>query len=208
MKETKDKRQILTIQGGMAVGKTTVLKSIEKHFPSYIFRYENPFPIVTKRNSLHLDITKLKDFIVNQKLFIQAECKLYDSFPLDRHIILDRGSEDLEFYTIMFPHSLGKKWPIEEKMISELNMLRTYRSNRILFLQASADTLRKRKKLDTSRKRSSFEHYINNIFPLEKTWFSSLPHTDIVNIDEYSQEEMKSLVFNWINTNINTANKI
>ena len=198
-------RCILTIQGGMAVGKTTALQALVRDFPACHFNHESLVPIVAKRNTLGLDITKLDDFVENQRLFIQAECERYDALP-SGEVVLDRGPEDVEFYTLMFPRSLNEQWSIEDKLKAELRALRARRSDRILFLRASADVLRKRQESDTSRRRGSFHHYINRLYPLEEAWFSSLPYTDIMSVDGLSPDEMKQVISNWIRTYRQTAN--
>ena len=193
-------RHILTIQGGMAVGKTTALRALVDEFPACHFDHEKPEPIVAKRNALRLDITKRDDFVDNQRLFIGAECERYDALPSGQ-TVLDRGPEDVEFYTLMFPRSINEQWPIDERLGPDLRALRARRSDRILFLRASADSLRRRQESDPSRRRGSFEHYISALYPLEEEWFSSLPYTDIVNVDGLSPVEAKELISDWIRRN-------
>jgi tRNA A37 threonylcarbamoyladenosine biosynthesis protein TsaE len=54
-------RRILSLQGGMAAGKTTLTKRLEKRLKDVLFVYENPYPIVEKRKKQDLDMYREKD---------------------------------------------------------------------------------------------------------------------------------------------------
>ena len=183
----------------MAVGKTTALRDLVPLVPDCHFNHEEVQSIVRKRQALGLDITKEADFVQNQRLFIQAECKRYDSLPSGR-VVLDRGPEDVEFYTLMYPRSIGRDWQIEEALQSELDALRARRSHRILFLRASATALRNREASDTCRGRGSFGHYIRHIHPLEEDWFMSLPYTDVLDTDSLCPDKVRTAVLRWMKT--------
>ena len=64
---------VISLQGPMASGKTTLAKRLERCGFSVI--YENPYPIVEKRRVLNLDINSKEGFILNQKMFIEAKIK-------------------------------------------------------------------------------------------------------------------------------------
>ncbi|NDI33939.1 hypothetical protein [Chengkuizengella sediminis] len=66
---------ILSIQGGMAGGKTTLAKKLENQLSDVYVTYENPYPIIKLRELKHLDISTKVGFIENQRLFIEAEIK-------------------------------------------------------------------------------------------------------------------------------------
>jgi deoxyadenosine/deoxycytidine kinase len=159
----------LSIQGGMAAGKTTLAKRLEKRLKDVTFVYENPYPIVEKRKKLNLDIYKEKDFITNQKLFIEAEIERFNQLP-EGTIIFDRGPEDVEFYTLYFPKAIGQNWNVEEQLKDELQELRKCRSDIILYLDVSIQTLYKRKQADLTRRRNSFAQNMK-LYPYEKEWF-------------------------------------
>ncbi|MBL3200721.1 ATP-binding protein, partial [Klebsiella pneumoniae] len=59
---------VISLQGPMASGKTTLAKRLERCGFSVI--YENPYPIVEKRKRLKLDMNSKEGFIANQKMFI------------------------------------------------------------------------------------------------------------------------------------------
>ena len=68
---------VISLQGPMASGKTTLAKRLEQYGLSII--YENPYPIVEKRKELHLDMNSKEGFITNQKMFIEAKIKEFQN---------------------------------------------------------------------------------------------------------------------------------
>jgi predicted ATPase len=107
----------------MAAGKTTLAKRLEKRLKDVLFVYENPYPIVEKRKKQDLDMYREKDFILNQKWFIEAEIERFHKLPEGR-VIFDRGPEDVEFYTLYLPKAIGQDWNVEEQLKDELQELR------------------------------------------------------------------------------------
>ncbi|MEI4462889.1 AAA family ATPase [Exiguobacterium indicum] len=166
-------RTILSIQGGMASGKTTLARALEDAYPELHVYYENPYPIVQKRKELGLDIHTEDGFVENQRLFIQAEIERFRHFP-DGHIILDRGPEDLEFYTLHYPQIHGHDWDMESRLKTELEALRTCRSDQILYLQALDHLLQERRDADQERSRQSFEQH-HPLWALEENWYKQFP---------------------------------
>ncbi|MEH7269815.1 ATP-binding protein, partial [Bacillus toyonensis] len=51
---------VISLQGPMASGKTTLAKRLEERGYSVI--YENPYPIVEKRKQLNLDVNSKEGF--------------------------------------------------------------------------------------------------------------------------------------------------
>lgn len=69
---------------------------------------------------------------------------------------------------------------------------------RILFLDASEETLRKRKEMDSTRSREFFEYYIQKLLPLKKEWFLNRADVDILNTDGKSIQEVGEKVREWL----------
>ncbi|WP_240793439.1 AAA family ATPase [Psychrobacillus vulpis] len=172
----------------MAGGKTTLVKRLEEHLLDVHFTYENPYPIVRKRDDLNIDIFTEEGFIANQRLFIEAEIKRYHELP-DSKIIFDRGPEDIEFYTLHFPKANGFAWNIEDQLKKELQELRQYRSDMILYLDANEETLQKRMQKDLSRSRKSF-HNNMKLFPFERDWYLQF-NTKILDVNNRTPEEIE-----------------
>ncbi|MED4785120.1 AAA family ATPase [Brevibacillus choshinensis] len=183
-------RQILSLQGGMAAGKTTLAKRLQDALEDVLVVYENPYPLIEKRKQLNLDLKKEKDFILNQKMFIEQEVEKYRRLP-DANIIYDRGPEDIEFYTLFYPISIGKEWDMEGQLKAELSELRACRSDAILYLDAKAETLLAHKQGDATRSRNSFGQAMS-MLPYEKAWFAQFPTMTMLEIDKLDPQEVES----------------
>lgn len=59
--------------------------------------------------------------------------------------------------TINYPKAIGADWDVEVALGDELERVRKCMPTRILFLDATEETLRRRKQSDPTRTRSSFE---------------------------------------------------
>jgi len=166
-------RTIISIQGAMASGKTTLVRALEATYPDLHVYYENPYPIVQKRRELELDIQTEDGFVENQRLFIQAELDRFRHFP-EGVILLDRGPEDLEFYTLHYPQVHGHDWDIASRLQVELEALRSCRSDQILYLQAPTNLLQERRDADQTRSRHSFAQH-QPLWVLEEKWYEQFP---------------------------------
>ena len=166
-------RTIISIQGAMASGKTTLVRALEATYPDLHVYYENPYPIVQKRRELELDIQTEDGFVENQRLFIQAELDRFRHFP-EGVILLDRGPEDLEFYTLHYPQVHGHDWDIASRLQVELEALRSCRSDQILYLQAPTNLLQERRDADQTMSLHSFAQH-QPLWGLEEKWYEQFP---------------------------------
>lgn len=172
----------------MAGGKTTLAKRLETQIKSVYFTYENPYPIVKQSNDENLDIRTEKGFIENQRLFIAAEIDRFNNLP-DKNVIFDRGPEDIEFYTLHFPIANGFDWNIELLLKEELEALRKCRSDLILYLEASEETLLDRKESDQNKRRNSFEQNLK-LYKFEKDWFKQF-NTKYVDVNNKTPKQLE-----------------
>ncbi|WP_141538091.1 AAA family ATPase [Bacillus cereus] len=184
---------VISLQGPMASGKTTLAKRLERRGLSVI--YENPYPIVEKRKKLNLDMNSKKGFITNQKMFMEAKIKEFQNVK-GSVVIFDRGSEDIEFYTLFYPTIIGEAWDIETEMKGELYKLREYRSDAIFYLDVSKENVYDRKNNDRTRNRSTFEEQFK-LVEFEKEWYKQFPVT-YVNTDELMIEEVEESFMKWL----------
>ncbi|WP_425445883.1 deoxynucleoside kinase [Dethiothermospora halolimnae] len=189
---------IVSIQGGMACGKTTLGKYIESNLKDVKVSYENPGPVIKEIKRLGLDKYKLKDYIEIQRLFINAEIERYNRLKSFDKVIIDLGPEEIEFYTLYFPKSIDKDWNIEELLKDELHRLRQCKLDGILYLDASKEVLRKRKEGDQNRSRNFFDHYINNLHTYKKQWFSKYDYTTFINVDNMSIDKLGAFTTKWL----------
>ncbi|MEY8350583.1 AAA family ATPase [Bacillus cereus] len=184
---------IISLQGPMASGKTTLARGLEQE--GFQIVYENPYEIVEKRKKLNLDIYTKEGFITNQKMFIEAKIKEFQN-TRGRIVIFDRGPEDIEFYTLHFPKLIGMDWDVECELKDELYTLRTCRSNAIFYLDVSKKKLQERKENDTSRRRSTFEEQLEWV-EVEREWYKQFSVT-YVNTDEVTVEETEVYFMKWV----------
>ncbi len=184
---------VISLQGPMASGKTTLAKRLERCGFSVI--YENPYPIVEKRRVLNLDINSKEGFILNQKMFIEAKIKEFQNAK-GSVVIFDRGPEDIEFYTIFYPKIIGEEWDIETALRDELYKLRECRSDAIFYLDGSESNLYNRKNNDRTRNRSTFEEQFK-LVETEKDWYKQFPVT-YVDTNRLTAEELEGYFMDWL----------
>ncbi|TKI14532.1 ATP-binding protein [Bacillus wiedmannii] len=184
---------VISLQGSMASGKTTLAKRLERCGLSVI--YENPYPIVEKRKQLNLDMNSKEGFIINQKMFMEAKIKEFQNVK-DSVMIFDRGAEDIEFYTLFYPTIIGEKWDIEIELKDELYKLRECRSDAIFYLDSSKSNLYNRKNNDTTRNRSTFEEQFK-LVEIEKDWYKQFPVT-YVDTNRLTAEELEVYFMDWL----------
>lgn len=184
---------VISLQGLMASGKTTLAKRLERCGLSVI--YENPYPIVEKRKQLNLDMNSKEGFIINQKMFIEAKIKEFKNAKYSV-VIFDRGPEDIEFYTLFYPTIIGEKWDIEIELKDELYKLRECRSDAIVYLDGSESNLYNRKNNDRTRNRSTFEEQFK-LVEIEKDWYKQFPIT-YVDTNTLTAEELEVYFMDWL----------
>ncbi len=184
---------VISLQGPMASGKTTLAKRLERCGFSVI--YENPYPIVEKRKRLKLDMNSKEGFIANQKMFIEAKIKDFQNAK-GSVVIFDRGPEDIEFYTLFYPMVIGKEWDIEIELKDELYKLRECRSDAIFYLDVSESNLYDRKNNDRTRNRSTFEEQFK-LAETEKDWYKQFPVT-YVDTNRLTVDDLEVYFMDWL----------
>lgn len=190
---------ILSLQGCMAVGKTTAVHYLKQHAPHIHISYEDNTDILATIRSQNWDKTKFEDYLEIQKLWIQNEISRYQKAQEFPATIMDFGAEEIEFYTLNYPTSIGKDWPVENYLQKELDDLRKCFPKRILFLDASEQVLRERKSNDTNRSRNFFEHYLHQLLPLKRNWFADRADVDWLAVDNLSVQQVGEQVLLWCN---------
>lgn len=136
---------ILSLQGCMAVGKTSAADYLKEHAPYLHVYYEDTSEVIKEIASRQLDKNTFEDFVEIQRLWIHHEIKRWEKAKNFPCTIMDFGAEEIEFYTLHYPKAIGKDWPVEEALRDELNSLKQCVPTRILFLDASEAYLRRNK---------------------------------------------------------------
>ena len=197
---------ILSLQGCMAVGKTTAVEYLRAHAPYVHISYESVADVVeaVKARALKKDI--FADYVEIQRLWIAHEIERYRRAQAFDCTVMDFGAEEIEFYTLHYPLTIGKSWPVEEALREELAALRACMPDRILFLRASEQTLRARKEGDATRSRTFFEHHLQYLLPLKTKWFIGRPDVDVLDVDALTREETGVCVKAWVDAQLHRSN--
>ncbi len=188
---------ILSLQGCMAVGKTTAVRYLEKNAPYINISYEINTDIVEEVKRRQLDKNKFEDYVEIQKLWLSKEIVRWNKAKDFKCSIMDFGAEEIEFYTLNYPKSIGKSWDVENALKDELEAVRKCMPERILFLDATEETLRKHKSGDASRTRNFFEHHLKYLLPLKREWFYGKNNVDVLMVDGLTKEQVGSKVKKW-----------
>lgn len=186
----------IAIHGGMAVGKTTLIRSLQKRHSEYNFSFEDISEVVRKIKCLSLNKNEYNDYLLNQDLFIKHEIKRYLSLN-EGMTIMDYGAEEVAFQTLTFPKVYHPEWPkahIERLAAS----LQPYYADYILYLDAHPKVLKMRKAHDLTRKRSSFDNYIHGIHVLKREWFKTLDNVTFLDTTSMTEEEVLIYTENWL----------
>lgn len=189
---------VLSLQGCMAVGKTTAVTYLKENVPYVNISYEMNADIIRQVKDRKLDKNKYEDYLEIQKLWLNKEIERYHKavkFPCS---IMDFGAEEIEFYTINYPKTIGQDWEIENALSHELKSVRECMPARILFLDASDETLRRHKENDPKRTRTFFEYHLKYLMPLKRAWFSQKDNVDYLWVDDLSQQEVARKVKEWV----------
>jgi len=184
---------VISLQGPMASGKTTLAKRLEKRGFQVI--YENPYPTVEKRKKLNLDMNSKVGFIMNQKMFMEAKIKEFQNVK-DSVVIFDRGPEDIEFFTLFYPTIIGEEWDIEAELKGELYKLRECRSDAIFYLDVTKKNVYDRKNNDRTRNRSTFEEQFQ-LVETEKDWYKQFPVT-YVDTNRLTVDDLEVYFMDWL----------
>ena len=188
---------ILSLQGCMAVGKTSAADYLTEHAPYLHVYYEDTNALINEITRRQLDKNSFEDFVEIQRLWIQHEINRWEKAKNFPCTIMDFGAEEIEFYTLHYPKAIGKDWPVEEALRDELNSLKQCMPTRILFLDASEAYLRRNKESDKSRSRNFFDFYLQHLLPLKRQWFLGQKHVDVLNVDGLTREEVGQQVKIW-----------
>ena len=191
---------ILSLQGCMAVGKTSAAHYLEAHVPGLRVFYEDNAGVLEEVRRRGLDKTVYKDYLEIQKLWIARELRRWEAAQDFPAALMDLGAEEIEFYTLHYPKSIGREWEMEAPLAKELQSLRRCLPRRILFLDAGDEVLRRRKASDGSRSREFFEHTLTTLLPLKRQWFLGRENVDVLRTDALDREQVGRQAAAWVRT--------
>lgn len=191
---------ILSLQGCMAVGKTTTAHYLQTHLPQVHVCFEDNAAVLAEVKRRKLDKNRYADYLEIQRLFLQNEISRWQAAQKYPHAVMDFGAEEIEFYTLHYPKSKGLPWStdaIRQALAPELAAVQVCMPEQILFLDASEETLRARKAGDTTRSREFFEHYCAHLLPLKREWFREKPDVTFLSTDSLTAEQVGEQTAAW-----------
>lgn len=193
---------VLSLQGCMAAGKTTAVQYLQIQEPRISVSFESNRHVIEEVKWRKLDKNQYEDYLEIQKLWLKNEIARYEEAITHPVSIMDFGAEEIEFYTLNYPKSMEKNWEIANALKSELEAVRACMPARILFLDASEETLRAHKEADAMRSREFFEYYLKHMMPLKKAWFRERKDTDWLCVDGLTAEEVGEQVKKWVSQTV------
>ena len=191
---------ILSLQGCMAVGKTTAARYLAQHCPQVHVCFEDNAAVIAKVKQRGLDKNSYADYLEIQRLFLQNELRRGQEAQKYPHAVMDFGAEEIEFYTLNYPKSRGLDWNVEairQALAPELAAVQAYMPQHILFLDASEAALRARKAGDTTRDRGFFEYYLAHLLPLKREWFRKKQNVTFLSTDSLTAQQAGEKVKQW-----------
>lgn len=188
---------VLSLQGCMAAGKTTAARYLQRNASYFHVSLEDNAGVIAEVKKRGLDKGSYGDYLEIQRLWLNKEIARWREAEAYPCTVMDFGAEEIEFYTLHYPQTIGKSWEIETALKPELEALRKCLPDRILFLDASEDTLRRRKEKDGTRAREFFEHYVQKLLPLKRAWFIGRENVDVLCVDGLTEDEVGKRVKAW-----------
>lgn len=191
---------ILSLQGCMAVGKTTRPAICKRMTRNCMSALRINAAVIAEVKHRGLDKNCYADYLEIQRLFLQNEVRRWQVAQKYPCTVMDFGAEEIVFYTLHYPKSKGLDWGVEElgrALAPELAAAQGCMPEHILFLDASDETLRTRKEGDTARTRGFFEHYRNQLLPLKREWFRNREDTTFLQTDGLTAEQEGEAVLRW-----------
>ena len=111
---------ILSLQGCMAVGKTTALRYLQEHAPYLHVNWEERGKVIREvgRRGLRKDV--YEDYVEIQRLWLRNEATRHKKALAHPNTVMDFGAGEIEFYTLNYPASIGANWEVEKPLAEEL----------------------------------------------------------------------------------------
>jgi hypothetical protein len=194
---------ILSLQGSMAAGKSTAARWVMAQAPHIHVCLEDAGDVIAQVRAKGLDKTRFEDYVEIQRLWLRNEVRRWEEarrYPLS---LMDFGAEEIEFYTLHYPRSMGYDWDVASALAPELAEIQQCMPHRVLFLDAPEEELRRRKDGDSTRSRNFFGHYVTHLLPMKRAWFFPRENVDVLDVSALSPDETGKAVLRWAEAQLN-----
>lgn len=184
---------VFSLSGSKAVGKTTLIKGLR----NTILGLQVREGFRQTDTGFCMDIEE--EYYANQRWYINREINEYISYKkCGQPVLLLRGPEDVEFYTVHYPITKGFSWDVEKNLYKELKKLRECRSDYIIYLDATEDVVLHRKNSDETKPRKNMQNWMSNWQPYLEPYMKSIEYTKIIDTSNLTAEEVLKEVTKWM----------
>ena len=188
---------VLSLQGCMAVGKTAAAKYLQQHAPDINISYESNADVIEQIRHRKLNKNRYGDFIEIQKLWLMNEVWRWELAQHHPCTVMDFGAEEIEFYTLKYPKSMGFDWDVETPLEVRRWKLAQHHPCTVMDFGVE-EVLRKHKEMDTTRSREFFEYYLAHLLPLKREWFLGRADVDVLSVENLTADEVGQKVKEWV----------
>ena len=188
---------VFSIQGAHAIGKSTLLRQLAAADPDIHVSHETVADLEDKKAADRLDMTLLHDFCTNQRRFIQWEIQRYGSYRPGEVVVVDRGPDSTEFFTLKFAEIMGLPWDAGTVLAGELRGLRACLADRLLYLCAPEDVIRERAAHD-DRVRPTLDRWLGRFEPSARKWFGLKPQCVFLNTSAIGPADVRDWTLDWM----------
>lgn len=91
---------VLSLQGCMAVGKTTAARYVQAHMPCVHVCYEDNDSVIRAVKQRGLRKDRFEDYVEIQRLWLCHEMDRYREAAQHACSVMDFGAEEIVFYTL------------------------------------------------------------------------------------------------------------
>ena len=99
---------VLSLQGCMAVGKTTALNYLRENAPYVNVSYEENSEVVQSIRNRKLDKNKYEDYLEIQRLWLDNEVRRFERVEDLPCTVMDFGAEEIDFIPLTIPRPLAR----------------------------------------------------------------------------------------------------
>lgn len=173
---------MIALEGPKAVGKSTLTAGLDG----------NGIVVMEGFSLAPLQEPDEDTFCQNQALYIRQKIEQLRSLREATDYLIVRGPENILHYTLYYPLIKHKKWNVQEKLQDEIAELRQFKSDRILYLNASQECLLERAHLDPKKQRVALTQWLNDWYEPLYRYFSRIPYSFILNTECMTPDEVKA----------------